>query len=156
MIRFVVHDQATSAYLKKVQSAFASGDHVKVLQRVAYRALASLVSATPKGFTGNTRQRWVVIPIAGRGYVVTNTHKVMMFLELGTKAHGPVTAKMLYIPLNRAAAIRGWHKGLVRGVDYVLAKRVRGIRAKHIVSSRREGVYQDMRSEMIAYLRRIT
>jgi len=119
-------------YIRRVRKAFDSGEHVKVVERVAMNSLARMVRNTPKGYTGNTRQSWKVYRMGGE-ITLYNTSKVMRFLEKGTKAHGPKKAKALYIPLNRSAAIGGWRQGLVFGVDYVLAKRVKGIKARHIV-----------------------
>ena len=67
------------------------------------------------------------------GFRIKNTNVVMIYLEKGTKAHGPVTAKRLYIPLKPEAV--QWSKGLKFAEDFVLAKRVRGIRALNILGS---------------------
>ena len=107
-----------------------------VIQRVAMRTLKAVVTKTPKGYTGQTRRDWHVYKRSGpggSGYLVTNQSKVMFFLERGTKAHGPKTKKFLYIPLNRKAAIGGWNSRLVIGEDYILTKRVKGIKAMNIV-----------------------
>lgn len=110
-----------------------------VIQKVAFRTVARLVEKTPKGYTGQTRREWKVYKRGGPGggYTVTNQSKVMLFLEKGTKAHGPVTKKALYIPLNRRAAIGGWNPALIMGTDYILRKRVKGIKAMRIVANQR-------------------
>lgn len=84
--------------------------------------------------------------------MVTNTSKVMVFLERGTRAHGPVTANALYIPLKKSAMI--WRRGLVFGRDYVLAKRVRGIRARRIVETERPRAEERLHTELRTYVRR--
>ena len=61
----------------------------------------------------------------------------MFFLEKGTKDHGPKTKKVLYIPLNRKAALGGWNEELQMGVDYILRRKVKGIKAMHIVAYQR-------------------
>lgn len=115
----------------------------RVLGRAAYAVHAGIVLKTPKKWTGRTRAAWQVShPRIGR-YVVGNTSKVMKFLEDGTRAHGPVTAKALFIPLNRrtalagpAAVIQAQRSGLrtfVAGRDYIWRKRVRGIQPRYIV-----------------------
>jgi hypothetical protein len=78
----------------------------------------------------------------------------MLYLEHGTQAHGPKSAKRLFVPLTRRAAMAGpkvimadllmvkasrQQGQIVRprfrpGVDYVWAKWVRGIRAMRIVA----------------------
>ncbi len=155
-IRFVSNDSVALAYINKIRNVFATGKHFKVYEKVAFKSLTRLVIKTPKGFTGLTRQRWAAIKVSGRGFVVTNDHKVMLWLERGTQAHGPVRAKFLYIPLNRAAAIGGWHPGLQRGVDYILTKRVRGITAMNIVRTERPITHQSLSQEMLRFLREIT
>ena len=113
-----------------------------------------MVLATPKGWTGNTRQRWKVMRVDGRGYRVTNSHKVMKWLEFGTKAHGPVRAKALFIPLTRSAALTGWREGMKYGVDYILRKRVKGIKGKFIIRAERKRVKERLKVEMEAFIRR--
>lgn len=154
-IAVTVRDEKARSFLKKLNNKFRSGEHIGVLNRVALKSMSRLIQRTPKGFTGLTRQKWTIIKVSGRGYIVTNSSKVMLFLERGTKAHGPVTAKFLYIPLNRAAAIGGWHPGLQIGADYVLARRVRGIRAMNIVQSERPIILASLRQEMIRFIREI-
>lgn len=150
-----VRDERAKAYLRNVRDAFQKGLHMEVLKKVAWESFARLVIATPKGYTGNTRQSWKVIPVPNVGYIVTNVSKVMLFLELGTKAHGPVKAKFLFIPLNRSAAIGGWTEGMVYGTDYVLAKRVRGMQALGIVASERVTAKAALRQGMLNFIRGI-
>lgn len=141
--------------LLKIKAAFQSRMHVEVLAKVAARTHKRLVEATPKGYTGLTRQRWEILKTQ-RGYKVSNAYKVMRWLEYGTKAHGPKVKKALYIPLNRKAALGGWNDKLVYGRDYVLAKRVRGIKALRIVRWERRFVTPaDMKAHMKAFVRQV-
>lgn len=152
-IRVRVRSNETRAFLKRLRRAFKDNRHMVMLEGIAWKSFARLVAKTPKGFTGLTRQKWSVIKVAGRGYIITNTSKVMRFLEEGTRAHGPKTAKALYIPLNRAAALRGWHPGLVQGSDYILRGRVRGIRALKIVQAERVLIASELQTGMLKFIR---
>jgi len=105
----------------------------KVTRITADEGLRDLVDITPKKFTGDTKRAWID-PIGGGGnYRVINTSPVMAHLEKGTKDHGPVKAKKLYIPLRKAALV--YKKGLQYGRDFVLAKRVKGIKARNYVEN---------------------
>lgn len=50
----------------------------------------------------------------------------------------------LYVPLTARARF-GYRRGFVYGVDYVMAKRVRGIRATHIVQLARQDARMELR-----------
>jgi hypothetical protein len=154
-VRVRTNSAATRAALLRIQAAFQQKMDKEVLARVAWEAHSRLVLATPKGWTGNTRQRWRVVQVSGRGYRVTNGHKVMLWLEFGTKAHGPKTAKALFIPLTRSAALGGYKPGMKFGKDFILRKRVKGIKAMHIVRKERARVKDRLREEMVAFIRRV-
>jgi hypothetical protein len=66
-----------------------------------------LIRQTPKRWTGQTRRSWIINKIGDTGYELTNTSKVMRFLENGTRAHGPKTAKRLFVPLTKRAFLAG-------------------------------------------------
>lgn len=164
MIRTKVKGDAEVARLKRIVSRMPKilGDAAR---RTAIWTQGELIRATPKKWTGMTRKAWQVIRIGDTTFRVENESKVMLFLEEGTKAHGPVTsmsqrpwandpgnvrhghervlrgqrfrAKRLFLPLTRRAALGGWNPGLRYGIDYVLAKKVKGIRARHIVEKQR-------------------
>ena len=119
----------------------------KVYRRVAYRGMRMLMRLTPRRWTGNTRKAWGVKETY-RGYQIYNPAKAMWWLEYGTKAHGPKHKKLLFIPLNRKAALSGWTPSLKRGKDYRLTKRVRGIKPRLIVTKARKDVERDMLREL--------
>ena len=131
----------------------------------AWRVHRELVQETPKGWTGNTRREWKVEKVAPAMRRVYNNSKIMLFLEGGTGWAGtptsnggyiyPKTKKALFIPLTSTAAHMGWSKGMVWGKDYVLAKRVRGIKAMRIVAKMRPRAAQLLRDEMKLFLQRI-
>ena len=133
------NDTKAKAKIAALEAAMTPAATDPVVQKVAWKTHRALVMKTPKGFTGQTRRDWHVYKRtnAGGGYLVTNQSKVMFFLERGTKAHGPKTKKMLFIPLNRKAAIGGWNSGLTIGVDYILRKKVKGIKKMLIVAKQR-------------------
>lgn len=155
-----------------------------VCDRVANQSLARLVNATPTRYYGKAKGSWFHAKIAPMVHVNTNPSKVMRFLEDGTKAHGPKTAKALFIPLNQqtseagprgvmeanaAARTRGvWTSYNARvmgnrsapklpyvfGVDFVWARRVRGIKARHIARDEQKVVRRELRDQLVTMLER--
>lgn len=109
------------------------------LNKVSMHAYKRLIMLTPKGYTGQTRRSWYIkknSTASLKMFEIANSSKIMRFLEEGTATHGPRKAKYLYVPLNRKASIKGWNKSLRFGKDYVLAKKVRGMKALKIVEKR--------------------
>ncbi len=145
--RVVVHGERAEAAMRKLAAELTVAKTKPVIAGVAWRVHARLVRNTPIKWTGNLRRSWTVVETP-TGFVVTNPNRVMLFLEKGTRAHGPRFKKFLYIPLVPSAMV--WHPGLIRGQDYVLTKRVRGIRARNIVRDERPTA----RAEMLAALTR--
>ena len=110
----------------------------RVVAKTAQIGRSRLVKQTPKRWTGHTRRSWQVKQQGAGHYLVYNESKVMGYLEFGTRAHGPKTAKFLFVPLTRRAFNAGARKAIQdkrykRGRDYVLTKRVKGIQARWIV-----------------------
>jgi hypothetical protein len=99
--------KATEAYLKRLNQALSPSNRAKVHRKAAEVMRGRLIRQTPKRWTGQTRRSWVVNSIDDAGYEVTNTSKVMRFLENGTRAHGPKTAKRLFVPLTKRAFLAG-------------------------------------------------
>lgn len=117
-----------------------------VLHRVAIESHGRVVMATPKRWTGLTRRAWQLFRRPG-SRLVTNDTKVMKFLEFGTANQGrgyiypkirsglgwnKRRKKALYIPLTASAAHTGYKPGMKVGKDFLLAKRVRGIKPRRI------------------------
>jgi len=150
-----VQSDRARAYLASVRNAFDSGQHHEVVEKVAAKSFSRMVRATPKGYTGMTRQEWELKRTSPGEWWINNDYKVMRFLEYGTKAHGPKTAKALYIPLNRRAAIGGWKRGMRFGVDYVLAKREKGIKPMGIVAAEQERAESELGTEMRRFLKQL-
>lgn len=154
-ITITAHSSYVLKKLKALEKHLTPEATDHIIQRVAHMAHARLTRRTPKGFTGQTRRSWQVFKREASGYLVTNRSKVMKFLEDGTVAHGPKTAKALYIPLNRKAAIGGWNESLVFGIDYILRKRVKGIKAMKIVERSSKGIQNLAKLHMRLYIRNL-
>lgn len=126
-----------------------------VIERVALWAWAELRKRTPKGKLagGKTRQAWTLTTPKKGARLLENKSKVMLFLEEGTRAHGPKVKKFLYIPLT-LLGLEGSQEGRTkRGRDYILVKRVRGIRAMHIVRELRKEAMAKLKEAMKAHVR---
>jgi hypothetical protein len=149
------NSREAQSFVNRLSSNFNSANADRVVEKVAFQTQADLIRKTPKLYTGMTRRSWIVQK-QERHYIVTNTSKVMLFLELGTRAHGPVEAKFLFIPLNRRASIGGWNPGLKFGKDYILTKWVKGIQAMKIVENQRPITQKMLLDAMTSYIRGIT
>lgn len=152
-IQFTAKTAAAQAMLNKIVAAMSSDAVLDVLEEVAWKTHAALVVATPK-FIGHTRRAWTVLRSPGEGYVVTNRNRrVMTWLEKGTQ--GPIrprTAKALFIPLTRSAALNGWNPQLTINKDYILRKSVKGIDAMWIVKKQKHKTGKMLRSAMGRYV----
>lgn len=163
---------------------------------VALESLGRLKRATPKGFTGQTRNAWQIAKPRDGVRVLFNPTQTMRWIEFGTKAHGPVVAKALFIPLTKKAFLaygrgtkiqtasylnrspifqtvvgktksrdiilpgtlrKGSRTGvkLKYGVDYVLAKFVKGIRAMFIAREEQKVANVRLLSAAKAYIRQL-
>lgn len=151
-IRVIASDKNVRRKLRLLAKALSQPVlQTMVIRKVAWAWHARLVLRTPKRWTGATRRAWIVQPTAigsSFGYRVANTSKVMVYLERGTRPHGPRRAKRLFIPLTRRAAEAGARVVMADvisarrdrrrpkfriGRDFVLARRVRGIRPMNII-----------------------
>lgn len=123
----------------------------RVTKKVMLHAYRRLIMLTPKGYTGQTRRSWKIRRLSmgsDVAYSVFNESKIMRFLEHGTSDHGPRTAKYLFIPLNRKTALGGVSKSSEFGTDYVLSKRVKGIKALKITEKRAKIVRRMQRTSL--------
>lgn len=151
-------DSAARRRIDLLTKAMAPERTHQVIAGVAAMAFAKVVRDTPKRWFGQVRGSWQMRHQKVGQVVIANQNKVMLFLEEGTANAGqgyiyPVRKKMLYIPLNRRASF-GWTKSLKRGKDYVLARRVRGIKPRHIVAKARVWTENLLFTTMKAYIRR--
>lgn len=151
--------------MEKIRSGLTWQGIDSVTRKVAFVTHGRLIRQTPKKWTGMTRRSWRVFGRGTANYSVTNKSKVMKFLEAGTRAHGPVRAKRLFIPLTRDAALAGPRKVMqasqggngsyVAGRDFVLARRVRGIKALRIVDKHRAFARITLKSAMRLHIRKL-
>lgn len=125
-----------------------------VVDRAALETHAELVKNTPKRWTGTVRRSWTIEKPAKMERRIVNPNKVMGFLERGTRAHGPVTKKALFIALKKSAA-GGWYGGLKAGVDFILRRRVKGIKAMRIVEKERPIAAERLREGTRNLIRRL-
>jgi hypothetical protein len=176
-IDLVFNDAKARGLRQKIRAAFSGGAQDATVRKAAEIWRGRMIRRTPKRWTGQLRRSWQVQRLAPGVHELTNTSKVMLFLEKGTKAHGPKTAKRLFIPLTRKAAMAGprgviyalkqWSLNKTFGasnakkkppfvmfVDYVWAKRVRGIKARWIVRSARPQAANTLRILMREYITR--
>jgi hypothetical protein len=204
-VRIRAKGEKAKAMLRAVAEALSIEKIDAVVDRAAFETQGSLIRKTPKRWFGQVRRSWLVSKIAPGARVVFNENPIMLFLEEGTKDHGPReligplrpgerrAKAALFIPLTRRAVnatagepefgvvdqftVKGetyWEraraivqrrqsvrKGKVKnsksvfvfGIDYILAKRVRGIRARHIVASERPKAKARLRDLMDKHLR---
>lgn len=163
MIRIETDDAKAEELFGKLQLFVSDRSFDQPVEIAAWKCHRDLVVATPKKWTGMTRRAWQVKKPGEGARIISNTSKVMLFLEGGTGNAGtptsnggyiyPRTKRALFIPLNAKAAISGWDRSMVYGRDYVLAKRVRGIRARHIVKNYRPKAVEHLKNEMKTFLR---
>jgi hypothetical protein len=161
--RISVDDAQAIEKLRRIKSGLTLSGVDKTVRKVAYVTHRRLIQQTPKKWTGMTRRSWRVYRRGAARYSVTNRSKVMVYLERGTRAHGPKRAKMLFIPRTRKAALAGAGKVLdgvkngsfVPGRDFVLAKRVRGIKAMRIVEKYRPFARITLKAAMRLHVRKL-
>jgi hypothetical protein len=139
-------------FVRKVEKNVNRDTIDKVLAGVAFTGQREFVAVMPK-VTGELARSWHTIKRGTAQYEITSNSKVALFLEEGTKAHGPKTAKYLYIPLRPGARV--WRRGLVFGRDYVLTKRVRGIKALKYLRPVSDSLSKVMVDEFVKQLQKI-
>lgn len=147
-------------YFERLRAGMTPAKQDGVVRRVAWVVHRRLVQQTPKRWTGQTRRSWKVTRRGTAKYSVWNSSKVMLFLERGTKAHGPRRARFLFVPLTRKAALAGARTvlnsaGFTPGKDYVLAKRVRGIKAMRIVENYRPFAALALKAAMRIHIQKV-
>jgi len=174
----VTGDAQAKAYFDRIRAALMPGQLDLVVRKAAWITRNRLIAQTPKRWTGMTRRGWTVTRRgAGRYSVWNRSEKVMLFLEKGTRSHGPKRAKRLFVPLTRKAALAGprvvyrankemalkkafgVHTGRKQmpfkvGVDFVWAKRVRGIKAMNIVAKNRQLAEVTLKASMRLHVRK--
>lgn len=158
MITVNVNSRSANELFDAIKRALSPESVDATIARAAARVLREVVERTPKRWFGQVRRSWQMVKGEKPGqWVVRNPHKVMRYLEFGTANEGtgfiyPKRARALYIPLNRKASF-GWNADLEYGEDYILRRRVRGIKPRRIVARMRPFVESALLYEMRATIR---
>lgn len=160
---------AAARLFTKLKAAVTDKSFDAPVDMAAWKTYRDLVLLTPKKWTGLVRRSWRVAKVQeGQRLVFNSTdgdpknpNKIMLFLENGTgnagtaTSHGgrifPASGRFLFIPL-KPSAMYGWKAGMEYGVDYILRRSVRGIKAMHIVANYRPKAVQRLKDEMKAFL----
>lgn len=150
-------EKAKAALLRLKQMATPEAVD-KIVDRAGFETQAALVTATPKKWFGQVRRGWNVTAPAKMERLVSNPNKIMRFLEFGTANGGQgfiqaKNKKALFIALARRAAA-GWNSALKYGLDYILRRRVRGIKPRHIVENERPRAIERVREGVKALVRK--
>lgn len=159
MIRATVNTSAARAHIEAIKAGLTPENIDPIVHTVALKTLADVVQKTPKRWFGQVRAAWHIEKPGVGVRTVVNSNKVMKFLEEGTANAGtgwiyPKVKKFLYIPLVRAAAA-GWHEGLRRGVDYILRRRVRGIKPIAIIPGAKARSQAALKEEFKRFIRKL-
>lgn len=141
MIKLTAKTDKARAKLLAVQAALTVEQRDRIVEKAAFQTLTAAVKMTrdvigvrPDGSRWNIQKpenHWQVRKPRLGTRIIANPDKVMKWLDEGTKPHGPTVKDWLYIPLKRSAAI--WHPGLKRGIDYILTKKVKGMKRTNVV-----------------------
>lgn len=147
IIRLTVKSQEAKRKLQTIKEGLDVRALDRIAEREAFKGLAMLAAASPKRYFGQLQSGWRVSKTQEGGRMVSippdlrsptgqRVVHILRWVNNGTANNGQgyiyPRKKFLYIPLNRSAAL-GWRPGLEHGVDYVLARRVRGIVGQHFV-----------------------
>ena len=155
-ISYKMDSKGWDKLVREVKTKVSPAEIGKILYKTASNARTDL-TRKPRGRkkpgTGETAGSWRVDKLGGLVYNVLSTSKVALFLEKGTKAHGPKFKKFLYIPLKASARV--WRKGLIFGRDYILTKKVRGIKAWNYLQPQAVKSLENLRAAIIKILRKV-
>lgn len=162
MIRITAQSEISQGALAQLAQALEREASL-ALDRAAARVLREVVERTPKRWFGQVRRSWQIVK-EDQKRLIENPHKVMGYLEYGTANEGtgyivPKVKKALYIPLNRRASF-GWaagqndKHGIEYGQDYILRKRVHGIKPRRIAAGMKPFAEQALSEEMHAAVKK--
>ena len=142
----------------------------RIVDKVAFVTLAELVKASPKKWFGQIRSGWRVTkpqlgarllnidPARKSGNGETSVADIAKWVDQGTANNGqgfiyPKEKKRLYIPLKRTAIV--WREGLRYGVDYVMARKVRGIKGRKFVAPVRRAAHVRLNEAFLAHIKKL-
>lgn len=170
MIRLTAKGEPAKRRMARLAEALTPENLDHVVELAAHKTHASLVLASPKKWFGQIRSGWTMTkPHAGMRELdipqqLTTANgvpirQIAIWVDQGTANKGtgwiyPVRAKALYIPLTKKAAI-GWSPELIRGKDYVLRTRVRGIKPRYFVAPQRKKGQELLRAGLKTYVERV-
>jgi hypothetical protein len=150
MLSYGINQAELNEVMRVAQESSSPVQQDKVVRITADEGQRDLVNLTPKKWTGDLRRSWQS-PIGNNAqYTVVNTSPIMGYLEVGTKDHGPVKAKKLYIPKHKNAMV--YRKGLKWGKDFVLTDRVKGIKARRYVEGYAPKAAENLVQNVIKYI----
>lgn len=151
-------------HIKKMSDPLRTFDND--VKSVAVKGHRDLARTTPKQ-TGNTARAWIAPHKKGlSNYIVTNTiktpdgHSLPIILDQGRKAIKPKKANgFLYIPLTNKGRSKKLGakipKGLVFGIDYVLAKKARATRGTKFIEKSLKKMGNELTRRMIKTIRAV-
>lgn len=169
MIKLSVNTARARAQLKAISDGLDPKRVQAIVERRAAIGIGQLAKASPRRYFGQLQGGWraekqrqgvlIHVPPNLRGPTGKRVADILLWVNNGTADNGngyiyPTRAKFLYLPLNRNAAL-GWRPGLVRGTDYVLRTRVRGIRGRHFVEPVRDRIRADLKEDLKDYVRQL-
>jgi hypothetical protein len=154
---------------ERIRKGLAPEKLDRIVDRVAFKTLAQLVRASPKKWFGQIRSGWrITKPAEGSRKLDidpsrvtasgTSVADIAKFVDQGTANNGqgyiyPKHSKRLYIPLKRTAIV--WREGLRYGKDYVLARRVKGIKGRKFVAPVRREAHKNLNDALIALVQKL-
>lgn len=157
-----VEGKETSDFLKRLAQEMQAAKQDLVIERAAFMVQKQAVLDTIAAIYDNAKKarwniekpenHWVVVKAATAVWWVQNSNKAMIFIDRGTVGHGPRFARVLYVPLARRAA-GGWRRGFKFGVDYILTKFVKGIRAYDVSGPLRRKAKDILLEQMKIFVR---
>lgn len=164
MLQFTVNAERAERKLKLLKAVVSEPALEEPIEQSAWIVHREIVLLTPKRWTGDLRRRWMIARPSTTSRIVRNTSKVMLFIERGTGRAGsptsrggyiyPKTKRFLFIPLRASAALTGWRKGMRWGVDFILRRRVRGIKARRIIRKYLPRAVKVLKDTCKAFIRR--
>jgi hypothetical protein len=172
MLSFKVSFGRIKSKMSKLAKGLSPESMDIVTKGRASEMLEDFKTQTPIRWTGKTRNAWTLVHNKTGSWSVRNYKKAMKYLLRGTRPHSAVTKNRMFIPLNAVAADnyraraayakraeRAQKRGkaaptkkkefekLRYGVDYVLARFVRGVVPMKL---RSRGVYYGGESKATA------
>ena len=146
-LEFEFDEKKWRDFVERIEKGLSKSVIDKIIEAAAWKGQRLFAS------TLRSKSIFWLVKKLGDGQQIFTTNKVAWFLEDGTKAHGPKTAKFLYIPLRPGAAT--WRKGFVMGKDYILTKRVKGIKARKYFKPVSAVIFKDMLEDFATHLRTV-